>query len=212
MMAQDKPLDRLEVTFDFNLPHGIDVEDNSAPMQGPTIESEAQQDLQNTEQQDLNYRQFSPGFSDDEGRGDAFERSWPSHQAKKQATKAAKGKKSPRRSENDDDESELTVRAKKPRQTLFGRPDEDIEDEEQITGLDAPATPGHGIGNRMSSLSLDEHVDEGDDLNQVGNTGSNLACSDIGSICNSPIPSDEEVIIPPDNVVSQSFTTTIFKI
>ncbi|KAF2624179.1 hypothetical protein BU25DRAFT_374521 [Macroventuria anomochaeta] len=221
-MAHDENLpDKPEVTFDFNLPHGIDVEENTLPSKDltkqPTITQDPDdgddapiQDLfftsdpgmsghEDTEQ-DLNYRQFSLDFSDYEGSERGFERSWPSHQAKKQAAKAARGKKSPRRSDAEGDDSDSGTRAKKPRPFLFGGPEEDMENEEQVDNLFAPATPGRGIGNRMSSLNLDQQQNGDEDMERPINTGFGFACSDIGSVHDSSVPSDDEFVKPPNTV------------
>ena len=224
-MADIHLTDRPEVTFEFNLPHGIEAGDSSgsAPTQplhghagelswsfnglpeGDEMEQGAQHGLamhqQGNDEQSLEYRQFSPGFSDKEGSGEAFERSWPGHQAKKQAAKTAKGKKSPRRSDNGSEDSEIKGRAKKPRQSLFGGTDQEMEIDEQADNLLAPATPRLGLGNRMSSLTLDQQH-EGDEADRSMSNSFGLACSDIGSVRDSPPPSDDEVVIPPDTVVS----------
>ena len=232
-MADDHLPGKPGVTFDFDLPHGIDVEEGNhelqldAPTRSATVDaswsldhltengnqltdpfgSSNHQDgtaanRHDDNEQELEYRQFSPGFSDDEGSREAFERSWSSHQAKKQAVKAAKGKKSPRRSNDEGDDSESSVRAKKPRQFLFSGTDEEKEDEAQVDNLLAPATPEHGIGNRMSSLNLDQQQNGDEDMDIPMKTGFGLACSDIGSVRDSPVPSDNEFVIPPDTVVS----------
>lgn len=163
-----------------------------------TVSTAGQESLDN--HQGLDYRAFSPGFSDDEDSGEAFERSWPSHQAKKQATMAAKSKKSPRRSDNESEKSEARIQAKKPRQSLFGRADEGMDIDKQINGGLAPAPPGFGLGN-MSSLTLDQQHGKNEIEYPVRNSFS-LACSDTSSIPTSTPPSDEEVAIPPDAVVS----------
>lgn len=169
------------------------------------MEKGAQHELathqQGNDEQSLEYRQFSPGFSDDEGSGEAFERSWPSHQAKKQTAKTAKGRKSPRRSDNECEDPETKGRAKKPRQSLFGGNDQEMEIDEGADNILVPATPGLGLGTRMSSLTLDQEHD-GDEVEHPVNNSFGLACSDIGSVRDSPLPSDDEVAIPPDTVVS----------
>lgn len=233
MIPDDNLPNKPEVTFDFNLPQGIESEEgnNEVPDIAPAQSTGAQTswsfnhltqnddemtglpsssdhpydyvaNRQDNDEQELDYRQFSPGFSDDEGSGEAFERSWPGHQAKKQAAKAAKGRKSPRRSDNEGEDSEPNARGKKPRQSLFGEADKEMEIDEQVDNLFAPVTPGHGLGNRMSSLTLDQQQNGDEYVKQLMNTGFGLACSDIGSVCDSPAPSDDEFVIPPDTVVS----------
>jgi hypothetical protein len=152
--------------------------------------------------QNLDYRQFSPGFSDDEDSGQAFEHDWSSRQAKRQAVKAAKSKKSLRRSDDEGADLEPRTRTKKPRPSLFVGTHTDVSEEEQEDVSSAPATPGHVIGNRMSSLNLD--VEEADDETIARNVsnGFGLACSDIGSVHDSPVPSEDEFTIPPDPQVS----------
>lgn len=230
MTPDERSLNKPEVTFEFNLPHGIDSEEathvvannakerpdsgaevhcsldqNNEEMTGLPSNNEQSfhygEDQVNENNQDLTYRQFSPGFSDDEGSGEAFERSWPGHQAAKQAAKTARGRKSPRRSDNASEDSGTKARAKKPRQSLFGRADEVMDIDEQVNDLFAPATPGFGLGNRMSSLALDQEHN-GDEVEHPMSNSFGLACSDIGSVRDSTPPSDDEVVIPTDTVVS----------
>lgn len=220
-MADSKLSDRPDLTFEFNLPHGIDIDqeasvdrvlgdtanDNSWSFDRlrdnngltPGVANSAAQ--HSNDDVDLTYRQFSPGFSDDEGSGEAFERSWPGHQAKKEAAKTAKGKKSPRRSDDESEDLETETQAKKPCQSLFGGVDREMDIDEQADNLLAPATPGLGLGNRMSSLALDQQHD-GDGVEYPVSDSFGLACSDIGSVRDSPPSSDDEVIIPPGTVVS----------
>ncbi|KAH6618970.1 hypothetical protein C7974DRAFT_441563, partial [Boeremia exigua] len=222
----DNPPTGPDVTFDFNLPHGIDIENDtveieqlqdssgiadhsSQVMYGPRDEYEDEDededvhmevDFDDHGKHDLNYRYFSPGFSNDEGSDEAFEHYWLSHQAKKQARKGTKGKKSPRRSENGGDDFGSAIRVKRPRQSLFGGAEEELDDEEQADDLlkVAAAAADHGIGNRMSSLNLDQQQQGDENMPSATNTGFGLACSDVGSVRNSPIPSDDEPFIPPD--------------
>lgn len=173
---------------DNNLTNNTDVSDGI----------NRQQNLTTNDQ--LNYQQFSPGFSDDEGNGEGFERSWPSHQIRKQAASNAKGKKSPRRSDSGSEGSETGNHAKKPRQSLFGGEIQRIEHEEQDDVVQMPATPGHNIGHSLSSMNLDQEQD-GDDMMGAVNTGFGLASSDIGSVRNSPALSDDDFFNLPDTVV-----------
>jgi hypothetical protein len=225
-MADNQPSGQSTGSFESSPPRGVDVEDEpshtgqtpdldatdtSDSLDNMPTEGAMMTDLDNDVDQDvtmqdidqsLDYRQFSPGFSDDEDSGQAFEHDWSSRQAKRQAIKAAKSKKSPRR--DDDADLEPRVRTKKPRPSLFGSTHADISEGEQADVSSAPATPGHVIGNRMSSLNLDaEEADDETNARNVSN-GFGLACSDIGSVHDSPVPSDDEFTIPPDPLVSQN--------
>jgi hypothetical protein len=223
-MADESLQDRPEVTFDFNLPHGVAVEESNGQQDTQQrmqlyINSDGDNDMsdlfgddefstargndlcagdQDSNDREMNFRQFSSGFSDDEGSREAFDCSWESHEAKKRAAKAAKSTKSPRRSDNEDEATESEARAKKLRQSLFVESDAEMEEEEQVGNLFAPATPGRGIGNRMSSLNLDQQENSEEATEASMTTGLELACSDIGSVHNSPVPSDDEVVIRPE--------------
>ncbi|KAF2130739.1 hypothetical protein P153DRAFT_336572 [Dothidotthia symphoricarpi CBS 119687] len=227
MVDNDMP-PRPETEFDFSLPHGLEAgEDASNDDQNdrdslhdlfnspePDNDNEHNKidhndhDLnpenRNNDQQDLNYCAFAKGFSDDEDGDETFDGSWAGHQAK---TSSSRNKKSPRRSETDDADDEESPRMKKPRQSLFGGPDEEVEEDEpdrRVTedqsGLDALDTPEQGIRNRISSLNLDQQEDE---TIRPFNLGFGLASSDRGSISprSSPAPSEGSVIIPPDDQV-----------
>ena len=224
-MADNHPNGQSTASFESSPPRGLNVEDelshagqtsgldatdasdslDNTPTEGAMItdlNNDIDQDVSMQEiEQSLDYRQFSPGFSDDEDNGQAFEHDWSSRQAKRQAVKAAKSKKSPRRSDDDAD-LEPRVRTKKPRPSLFVSPHADISEEEQADVSSAPATPGHIIGNRMSSLNLDAEEADDETIARNVSNGFGLACSDIGSVHNSPAPSDDEFTIPPDPIVS----------
>lgn len=120
-----------------------------------------------------------------------------------QAANTARGEKSSRRSDLQCEGSVPGARAKKPRRSLFGGAGEDMEHIAPFADVSAPAIPGHGIGNGMSSLNLDQQVASDEALDRSINNGFGLACSDIGSVRDSPVPSDEELVIPPDDVVSR---------
>jgi hypothetical protein len=234
-MMDDSLPGKPTVMFDFNLPYGLGVEEHNVDQefqQNVRLRNE-QEDEDNTEDlsgnstvasvrdndsgtddqsiadQDLNYRQFSPSFSNDEGSGEAFERSYASYQAKKRTTNATKDKKSPRRSDIDEEDYESSTRAKKPCQSLFVGPEEETEEGEQIDSLFASATLGHCIGNGISSLKLDQQLNRNDGLERPINPGFGLACSDIGSVCNSPVPSDEEFMNHLHAVVSRSYIVSV---
>ena len=139
----------------------------------------------------MDYGTFPKGFSDDEDTGDAFERSW---EGRKPRMALPKSKKSPRRMSDED----MSPKTKKPRQSLFGGPSE---------GDDAttPKTPGEGIRFRMSSLNLDQQEKELSPSDRPFNLGFGIghASSERGSLSPrvSPVPSEESVIIPPDDQV-----------
>lgn len=216
-----------EVAFDFNLPHGFDDVARGSqdclqeqPMHPertrswsfdhlpkrtettPDPSSNIEERLEGHNVLELNYRQFAPGFSDDDADSETFKQAFSTHHGKKRTAGLAKSKKSPRRSGDEDDNREPNARAKKPRRSLFGGLSAEMSDEDSGDMLSAPLTPGSGIGNRMSSLTLEQrfHGDEVPD--RPPTPGVDLACSDIGSVHDSPAPSDEEVLIPPDPIVS----------
>lgn len=213
-MADDNSPQGPDVAFDFDLPNGIDSEaeesggnlqqrDNPAESYSAVMTDLLDDGTVQRRDSDheINYRQFSPGFSDDEPSGKVFEQSWPSHQTNKQAAKAAKGKKSPRRSEWGHEDSELHVRAKRPRQALIDSAGEETKTDEQVDNLLVPQTPGHSLGHCMFGLNLEQQQDD-DEVAELTNNDSGLACSDIGSVRDSPAPSDDDLEIPPDTVVS----------
>jgi hypothetical protein len=171
---------------------------------------------QDTGEQEMNYELMPKGFSDDEDAGEAFDRSWSIHQAQKSPPK---NKKSPKRSSDDGDEEAIPT-TKKPRVSLFGGPmDEDeeerSEEEPEKYGVDRdedvaePKTPGHGIGNRLSSLNLEQQEREVSPTERPLNVGFGLPLSDRGSDRSmSPTPPpdtpEENVCIPPDTEVSSA--------
>ncbi|KAF3008941.1 hypothetical protein E8E13_011364 [Curvularia kusanoi] len=164
----------------------------------------------NDAEQILDYRQFSPGFTDDEESGQAFEQDWSNRQAKRQAAKASRNKKSPRRSGGEADaDAEPSKQTKKPRRSLFGNAPANIAIDTQANISSAPATPANGIGNRMSSLNLAAEETDDETIARNVSTGFGLACSDIGSVRNSPVPSDDEPLIPPDPVPYYDFRQNI---
>ena len=135
----------------FNLPHGNnDSNEDGDDQQLSCLEARSSGD--NSEGQQL--ANFEKGLSDDEGHQAAFERGFPGSRNKK--TLQIKAKKSPRRS-GDSDSGDPSPKTKKPRiKTIFGggpatHSDEDADDEEV-----SPKTPGHGIGMRLSSLTLEQ--------------------------------------------------------
>ncbi|KAJ4983793.1 hypothetical protein SVAN01_10713 [Stagonosporopsis vannaccii] len=210
-MSDTNLFSRPDVTFDFNLPHGMDMEDNAQKFE--TSNSDHDRDTPtpgvwslnqlrdygfatttatlDCKSDQLNYRQFSPGLSDHEGSGEAFKHSWSSHLAKKQSTKVAKCKRFPRRSKPNGERSESSVRAKKPRPSLFGRAVQEMGHEGRDDNVLTPATPGFNIDNHISSLQLDQQQVSDGDMERVVNTDFGLACSDIGSVHSSPALSDD---------------------
>lgn len=168
--------------FDFNLPHGVDVEDTVTPTQDrdpveslidcAQVDENAMEDLQHTStnsanlspcgevstQQVTNYAALAEGFSDDEGGEEAFDRSWPSRRPKRAPPPL---KKSPRRWEEGDGDDEASP-TKRARRSLFGGPVEegDIDDEQQSDVRDNSAAsndpePDPDIDDGMSSLHID---------------------------------------------------------
>lgn len=186
---------RPQCDFDFTLPHGIDSQHSPDNKESREFHLGEEQYAQ----QDMNYDTFGPGFSDDEGRKEAFDRSWKAPQARKPSPK----KKSPRRTEDSDGDDEASPLAKKPRQSLFGGPDEDIEEEI------ATKTPDYGIRNRMSSMNLDEQ-DIQDGLTSSFGLGTGPSNWDSRSPIASRAASEESVVIPPDDQVSNPPQLTLF--
>lgn len=169
--------------FDFNLPHGVDVEEATVPhhdqglVDDPTDHVQdnlkSMENIQSTHgvSEDLIYHHyqdnthqvigvptFEPGFSDDESGEEDFDRSWSARPAKKPPSPL---KKSTRRLEDDvgDDEPSPT---KKARQSLFGGPLEegDVDEEHENSfgnSLHASANAEPDIGNGMSSLHIDSN-------------------------------------------------------
>ncbi|KAL6710866.1 hypothetical protein ACN47E_007923 [Coniothyrium glycines] len=209
-MADDDMPPRPDCEFDFRLPHGSESQDEDEQIQeqhnanhpnsreaGRHIESSDQTNVPEV----VSYAEFPVGISDDEEAGEAFDRSWAGHQARKSLTNS---NKSPRR--NSDDVT--SPRSKKPRQSLFGRPsEEDIETrqtahatEEQDTVLQ-PAVSGSNIGQHMSSLNLEQEVRQDSPLERTVDPGLGFNSSVRGSLTPSPsrAPSEESVVIPPDS-------------
>jgi hypothetical protein len=167
---------------------------------------------QENDNRHLNYKVLPEGFSDDEDAGEAFSRSWSDHQAKKSPPK---DKTSPKRS-SDDGADKASPKTKKPRTSLFGGPMQDNEEEgpeerpeEYIVDRDAePKTPGHGIGNRLSSLKLEQQEREESPSERPFDFGFGIATmgegSDRGSMSPTPAPDadDNNFVIPPDTQVS----------
>ncbi|KAJ4372742.1 hypothetical protein N0V86_008107 [Didymella sp. IMI 355093] len=109
--------------------------------------------------------------------------------------------------DNESEDSEMKVRAKQPCQSLFGGGNQDMEIDEQVDNLLTPATPGLCLSNRMSILTLDQQ-EHGDEVARPMNNGFSLACSDVGSVHDSPAPSDDKFVILPDTVVDRGVTLT----
>jgi hypothetical protein len=245
-MTDESMPPRPEVEFDFNLPHGIDADEdaieddrnihddpenanltqdirNSAEhdldidmhetRDGVRHSKDASKDFQNSGYQEMNYNTLEKGFSDDDDAPEAFDRSWLAHQARKSPPKK---KKSPRA---DDDDDEASPRSKKPRQSLFGGPPDEVEENEyddlfeerpadrladQFDDLPATETTNQSVGNRMSSLNLEQQDTEGGPSEQPLNLGFGFGDSDRESMSprESPAPSEGEIVIPPDTQVS----------
>ncbi|KAF1851988.1 uncharacterized protein K460DRAFT_351845 [Cucurbitaria berberidis CBS 394.84] len=216
--------------FDFTLPYGTDIVDggNNDEHYHDSTENDHQQQMsdttetsnnldlhdQNNSTQAMNYSTFEKGFSDDEDAGEAFDRTGTGHQS---GESLPKSKKSPRRSGGffDDEPSPST---KRPRQSLFGGPIDENEErtfEEYIMdqGDDAndPKPPGQGIRYRMSSLSLEQKDKERCPSERPFNLGFGLGSSDRGGTTPraSPAPSEESIIIPPDDKPVYGLRTNI---
>lgn len=144
--------------FDFNLPHGIENEDEVMSQNDHIQSGQASQVINGPEeaqesmdylfdepeshdttsyaphtdvdsQHNMNLATFPEGFSDDED--ESGEKAYDRTWETHQARKASsKQKKSPRRSEEDDGNEEGSPRAKEPRKSLFGGPVEDVEDQQ----------------------------------------------------------------------------------
>ena len=199
---------RPECEFDFNLPNGIEMEDGALLAQDTTAttdNNDPMEDAQRTDQevdelfvddennaqQPMNYDTFQPGFSDDEGGEEAFDRSWGGHQARRASPKK---KKSPRRSEDGDGDDEGSPRTKRPRKSLFGGPNEEIED------MNVSKASRPNIRHRMSSLNLDQQEAQDE---RTFNLGFGLGSSERDSMSPVPsrAPSEDSIIIPPDDQV-----------
>jgi hypothetical protein len=195
------------------------IRDNSDTMQDVTRTNEELDDLfnddQDTSQQPLDYDTFQPGFSDDEGGEEAFNRSWPAQQARK---KSPKSKKSPRRSETSDGDDEASPHSKRPRKSLFGGPDEEMqgqeqEENEQNEGLGTLEIGRPDMRQRFSSLNLDQqdaqdvqdtqNIQEAEDGGHF-NMDFDFGGTAIGRVSHAPsrAPSEESIVILPDTVVS----------
>lgn len=184
-----------EITFDSNSPQGFGADRENK--ESLTDERHAKEhgngagNKPNAEVQD--HHHFSPGFSDGERSGEACKRPWPCHRAKRQAAEVNKDRKSSRRSDDESEGSETNARAKRPRQSMFGGADGKMEIDKQVENLFVPPTPGHGLGNHMSSLTLGQQQDDDEVAPSIHN-GLGLAYSDT---------SDDERTIPSDTVVSR---------
>jgi hypothetical protein len=236
-MTDEEMPPRPECEFEFNLPHGIDSDDatpNSTAMLDDSVvhmhpeevravmedadadrpNDDSIMDNEQNAQQAMNYDTFKLGFSDDEGGDEAFDYSWEAQKARKPSQK--KKKKSPRRSQDSDVDDEASPRAKKSRQSLFGGPGGEIENEEhnehtidQDVEPIVPKTPGHSIGNRMSSMNLEEHDAQEDHISSLY-----LGAGTSNWDSRSPIPSravsEESIVIPPDDQVSETPRLMLF--
>lgn len=227
---------RPDVEFNFNLPHGIEAEDdedqqerlensmdldhsmqNLNPLEDARQTTECSHNSDMQEQslahRDMDYQTLEKGFSDDDNAPEAFDRSWLAHQTRKSPPKK---KKSPRA---DDGEDEAVPRSKKPRQSLFGGPTAEAEEhqyddlfEEQpedrlvdeANDLPAPEVTKQNIGNRMSSVNLEQQETDARPSEQPLNLGFGFGDSDREGMSPraSPAPSEGELVIPPDTQVS----------
>jgi hypothetical protein len=230
-MADDSMPSRPECEFDFNLPHGMDVEKGIAPTLGydgasqnldtpmdedpmPDCDLDALfVDGPGDNQQPMNYETFPTGFSDDEGSEEAFDRSWAAQQARKCSPK---NKKSPGRSEGSDGGEEASPKTKRPRKSLFGGPFEEVDDDQDKDDVDGtnlevddPDASKPDIRHRMSSLNLDQQVETFEDLQYAQDTRPYDMGLDLASFDQDGMPprsrraaSEDSTLIPPDNQVS----------
>ncbi|KNG50077.1 c6 finger domain-containing protein [Stemphylium lycopersici] len=196
---------RPDVEFDFNLPHGIDDEENIQDNQ-----SNASLDDQNMGQPNSACNVFEEGFSDDDGAAEAFDRSWPGHQARKSPPKDRMS------SRNDNEDDEMSPGNKRPRQSLFGGPGDEAEESPdkmledplehsckasisgQVNAVQEQGIPGLDIADALPSLSPDPPLSD-----FPFNAGSGLSASERDSVSprNSQAPSSDTVTIPPDTQV-----------
>jgi hypothetical protein len=219
---------RPECEFDFNLPHGIDAEEDGTLKQCSTAERSNDEpngfrednnrdalsfDQPGNTQQPVNYDSLALGFSDEEGAGRQYDRSWGAEQARKPSPKS---KKSPRRSNKGDTGDEASPKAKRPRQSLFGGPGEEAQEPEIESNLNdqdvdmvAPE-PSPDFRHRMSSLNLDQQEEH--DTEEFQNAQDNRpfdlglglgSFEDDGMLATgSRAASEESFTIPPDDQVS----------
>ncbi|KAF2847182.1 hypothetical protein T440DRAFT_457015 [Plenodomus tracheiphilus IPT5] len=220
-MAQTTVSPLAEYDFDFNLPHGVDIDDypidsathavNSVAPHGDEDshdaddnepEQEEHDNLDNDDTligdgvQDMNYNSLPKGISDDEDAGPAFDRSY---------RPVLKTKRSPRRKHVDDLEI-ASPPLKKPYKSIFGDPtQEDALSPCEGSSMDMkdeiiPKTPGHGIGIRMSSLNIEQQDREHSPSDRPFNVGFDVLESETGdqSMRDSPALPDYNVVIPPD--------------
>jgi hypothetical protein len=237
-MAYDSMPPRPDCEFNFVLPFGIDTaeglphNDNQGPdhpAREPHDDSNSNKligaiphtdeqvntllaDDEDNAQQPLNDGVFRIGFSDDEGVREAFDLSWSARQARQGLPK---NKKSSRRSGVSDDDDETIPRIKRARRSIFGGPVEKIKEKEhedhdksQDKDMSAFDTLKPDIRQRMSSLNL---VQQDTQSTHASNSGFGLQSSEKDSLSSvsSRAPSEESIIIPPDDKVGCHTQTTI---
>lgn len=108
----------------------------------------------------------------------------------------------------DGEDENLNPQLIAPRASLFGGGTGDMDkDEEDTPAQESQVTQEFGsssqsFGTRMSSLRLDEQPNDPDQVEDVNRLDFDLENSDIGSVGESPAPSDEDgFVIPPDTQV-----------
>jgi hypothetical protein len=206
---------RPECEFDFNLPHGLDTE-GSHPLHGNPatshINNNAAEDAAmpdrdfdalfvgdpDDDQQPMNYETFPSGFSDDEGGEEASNRSWAAQQSRKTSSK---NKKSPRRSEGSDGAEEASPKTKRPRNSLFGDPFQEVDEDEDKDDMDDknlevddPETSKPDIRHRMSSLNLDlQQVENDEDVQYAQDTRPYDIGFDLASFDQDDMPPNNQV-------------------
>jgi hypothetical protein len=169
-------------------------------------------DDKDSSQQVIDYDTFQPGFSDDEGGADAFDRSWTAQQLRK---KSPKSNKLPRRSENADSDDETSQQTKRPRKSLFGGPAQDVPSPQReefagdhIGDEETLNASKPDIRHRLGSLDLNQQNSQNDEDVQLGRDEHtpDLGTSAVASKLPAPsrAPSEESIDIPPDTEVSNS--------
>ncbi|KAH7399122.1 hypothetical protein DE146DRAFT_523798 [Phaeosphaeria sp. MPI-PUGE-AT-0046c] len=211
-----------DCNFDFNLPHGVDVEEATIPEQSQglieSLASHSQVDCikmkvvqhadrlsgdfiahraQNGTPQNMNLASADTGFSDDEGHQEAFDRSWLSRRAKKASPALTKSLRRWQEGDGDDEASPT----KKARQSLFGGPaEEDQGGEEHVNGchdvVHAPTNTSPEINDGMLSLYIDS---DRQDVEQIALSPVTLGTSPKASITERDSMSPAPSLVPSDD-------------
>jgi hypothetical protein len=230
-MADDKMPPWPECEFDFDLPHGVDTEEEqfdhdkrqpvhkAMDLTGNENRDDSIQDVSRSDQEldtlfadaednselPLNYDRFPKGFSDDGSRNDTLECSWEGVQTKKLSSK--KSKKSPRRSGISDSDEQASPKAKKPCKSLFGDAGQEVKEQDQEDDVKHQSRIAKLFNTTQPDIqdrmsSLDLDQQEAQDM-RVPILSRGLGSSDVesGSPASSRSPSEESVGIPVDDKV-----------